>query len=519
MRFFLFGREVARGPGAALNAAGWFLLVLAVLMFSTGCSKSNSAGSPAPSPTLTVSLARDPATTPYNVIVTATLRASNGTPAPGLIVTVSATDGSVGPVTDHGDGTYSATITPTYPSGEVAITVQSTIGGTALQQKRTALILPTVDANWGQPEAVRGAVNTTGYEDGPNISPDGQWLVVTDTSPIDVICCLTGCNGVPVSGHSSFCQTVTGPNSYGPPLRPNFPGAWRIVDSTHVLNTCPKLCLTSDFTATGGEVTSPSSAAFPPVASYLFKRQSDGSFGDPQFIGYDSDGCNPPTGISFDGTPSSTTANLVFDWSDPTVTTHSQIYWSQVTLGVTNVLGTCQCTGTGIVSVNNTATALGLIYAQTNSNPSFRGGVLAWDDEQASPNVMYFAVAAGTLPTATFTPNAGPFPKVAVGNYLAEDHSQPFFQTSTSTLFFRKGLVGIFSSLLAPMGDPSVAGAWGPEIPVMVPEASPTRTGAINAVGQGTIATLPTGKDEMYFVYVMITATGTNANIGVIPRL
>ena len=57
-------------------------------------------------------------------------------------------------------------------------------------ESRTAIVMPAIDAAWGQPEVVPGAVNTAGYEDSSEVSPDGQWLLVSSYSPVDLICCV-----------------------------------------------------------------------------------------------------------------------------------------------------------------------------------------------------------------------------------------------------------------------------------------------------------------------------------------
>jgi hypothetical protein len=215
--------------------------------------------------------------------------------------------------------------------------------------------------------------------------------------------------------------------------------------------------------------------------------------------------------------PSGGIAQLVYNWSEPFASTGG-IYAAPVTLGVPNVLGHFSCVGPGMVTVTGKTYSVlpNFTLGHNNSNPVFKAGYLMWDDEEATPNHMYFAQATGTLPTATFSTSQPPFADIPVGT-LADDHSQPFFDVGTQTLIYTAN-GSIVSSALGGL-DPSVAANWDAQATVMAPEPSTGRAGSIISLGQGTVASRQDNHGEMYFVYALWTGTGYNIQIGMLPRL
>jgi hypothetical protein len=128
------------------------------------------------------------------ITVTATLT-SNGLPVRGAAVTVTTVDGVYSAVTEISPGRYLAYVLPFAPSGHVRLVTSG--GGKVVTH--TALMLPQLGDRWGLAEPVPGLVNTPGYEDSAEVSPDGEWLLVADYSPVDMICCLYGtCVSPPV---------------------------------------------------------------------------------------------------------------------------------------------------------------------------------------------------------------------------------------------------------------------------------------------------------------------------------
>lgn len=236
-----------------------------------------------------------------------------------VVVTV---DGEEVP-TSAVDGAVEARVEPAEDGVRVDIVVEAS--GRAFE--RTALVLEVGD-RWGQPELVPGLVNTPAYEDGPEVSPDGEWLIVSNYSPIDIISCTfsVGPSGLPDPA-AAACNEVLGPVTA--PERPDMPGADRVLEDD-VIHAIPELGLVGD---DGGDFLVP----LPPVAAYGFRRQADGSFAEPFVIAYDMYGLsNAPFGFSFvEGT-----AQVIFAWDDvSSVEQDGDLFVADLVLGEPNWLG------------------------------------------------------------------------------------------------------------------------------------------------------------------------------------
>lgn len=157
-----------------------FICSAVLIGLFTNCAKMESAPAPIGSnpTTLSVTMSLAPVTSltpnPIDVTVTVLYSAGAGT---GLTITPTVSRATVGAVTDNGGGSYSFRVTPTITSGEVPITAAVAVAGLTAESSKIAVVLPIFDSAWGQPEAVPGYVNTLGYEDGPEVSQDGQWLL------------------------------------------------------------------------------------------------------------------------------------------------------------------------------------------------------------------------------------------------------------------------------------------------------------------------------------------------------
>ena len=149
----------------------------------------------------------------------------DGTPSADLSPAVQLQRGSHNGINDLGNGRYRFTVTPVQ-TGEHKVTVSYENAS----QSRTALVFASVHADWGQPMAVAGLVNTEGYEDGVTISPDGQYLFV-QTGPqyfSGLFIFLEarvngGCGGdrlLPTVCNHPWIDTLPGP--YTAPQRPGF---------------------------------------------------------------------------------------------------------------------------------------------------------------------------------------------------------------------------------------------------------------------------------------------------------
>jgi hypothetical protein len=444
---------------------------------------------------LQVELDRESATSPNPVIVLARITDGEAAGRDGESVVVEATAGVVSPVVDLGGGEYRALVTPGEASGAISIAVSVVSPHGELRDERTALVLPTIDDAWSQPEAVPGLVNTPGYEDGIEVSGDGQWLFVGSYSPVDAFCCTNdGCGTV--AYNSAACQTVLGP--YAAPSRPGMFGAGRIVSPTEVRNHCPSLCIVGDG---GGDVTE---GPLPPVAAFGFRRQTDGSFTEPFVIGFETDGCSPPFGLSL----VSPGSDALFAYDLGAGDGHD-IFWTPLRLGIPNVLGAAECVAGVPMAIAFLPERLHLSpLAGSQGNPFASGDHLFFDDEYTSfPSKILVAGVSGAYPTATIAPSAD----VPVGDG-ADDKRQPFLDGAT--LYYTRNFAVAAADL---SGDPSVPASWSAPTTQLAAESS-MRVGAIFLLGEPSVAHLTDGTVELYFVYATKTAAGVDLNAGRVRR-
>lgn len=452
---------------------------LAVLLFTTGCAAEKDDPA-APARVIAISFDREVAGS--GILVTAHLT-EDGAPLPGARVTVSTAGGAASTVTDAGGGDYLATVTPDALDTEVAITAASGDASTT----RIALPITVIDDAWGQPEALPGLVNSPGWEDGANVSPDGQWLLVASISPIDILTCFIG--GLQTA--EPACMAIIGP--YQAPERPDFLGADRIHDGTYD-SACPDIGITDNM-----------GYAFPPVSGYGFRRQADGSFAEPFVIGFDANGCLGPFGMSFTSAPSGTAAGMVFTFNDPLDNPDQtdEIFYAPLTLGQKNDLGDYSVGGSGIQVAGFTPTLLQPSLPAHQGNPAYVSGFLLWDDESlpGADRDLYASAVTGTLPALT----AGTAFTVGA-SFPGQPEIQPF--VDGTTLYYMGGS-GITQTTLMPASDPALAGSWS--APNVVLGAA---GGTILAIGEPTVADVG-GTKELYFVYVTSTpGGGKNANVG-----
>lgn len=476
-----------------------------LLALAVGCDDTTAVSPDAAAPdapgldagvvAMTVALNRDPAPDPDDVLVDVTLTI-DGVGRAGATVATSATSATVGPPADLGDGRYRIRVSPTIASGVVELSV------TALGQRvdRTALILPVVASHWGQPELVPGLVNTPGYEDSAEVSPDGAWLLVSDTSPLDIICCALGCGSdgaAALDPAGAACNVSLGP--LGPPARPRFPGAERFVSPTVVHDELPPLCVDlppgQDF-----------AIAFPPVAAYGFRRQPDGSFAEPFLIAFDAAGMPGLYGLTFAAPPVGTAATVVFahDTLDQSPTSPGvDLFRESITLGADHRLGTYQCVG-GVATPDRYPARVPLTDpSSVQGNPTVVPDGIIYDSENAAQDLFF--VAGDPLGA---TPLAAP---VRVALSTAERHeTMPYFRDGR--LFFSADNQALVSSARAPGGNPGQAATWGPERTELALVAPGTSPGEVVAIGEPSIEER-SGVTSLYFVYGLRTATGTDLGV------
>ena len=401
------------------------------------------------------------------------------TPPSSDAPTFGATGASVEPpvlVDDH----WEASILPVGSSGEVAVT--ATHGDTAVT--RTAVVLPMLGDGWGQPERVPGLVNTPGWEDSVEISPDGEWLVVGTYSPVDLLACLAGGIGAGGDPEDPRCNTAPGPTTA--PERPEMPGAGRISAGA----------IRPDCAAIGvGAI----GTALPPVAAYGFHRQPDGSFAEPFLIALAIDGCTiAPFGFSFAEAPTDGRARLLASYDSPAgADTGNDLWTMEIALGAPVTLGAFDLsTGSPTETDFQMSRVLAIAGGQGNPYP-IPGGVL-FDDEGGSER-LFVAYAEGPgfadpqrLPTRSEGLDAQPF-------------------LANGRLYWSEDFARIVSAPWADPADPASLGASRVEL-AADPVAS---AGRVASVGETSL----TADGVLYFVYTVRTETGFDPGVArVAPR-
>ena len=423
--------------------------------------------------------------------------------SPGLIELFVSGTGNSGSLMQSSATAYSVRITPTSTSGAIDVLLRATIGTRQLVWRRTLLVLPFVEASWNQPEAVPGLVNTDGYEDGAEASPDGEWLVVTDYSPMDVV----GCGFLNGGRRPSnpLCTTALGP--IGAPERPGMPGASR---TSPFRNQCPRLCFTSNGLADGGDLdptfAESNGIVLPPVSAWIFRRQPDSTFTEPTALVYEADGCAHLMGVSFVSL-SSGAASVVFAYDGDQVSPLHRVQSASINLGQRNVLGTYSCTSTWSASASG-RTAVDLTPPGSLGNPNVGGGFL-WYDDEAGDGALRFRSLTGALPDASVSLEAEVAPRDAGPRYM------PLFHGSSRRLFYSRSNQAIESRALTG-STPVNPGSWGPAVEHLVADTA-TSVGRIFSIGEPSVAERPDGGRELYFVYATKTDAGVNMNIGRVP--
>ena len=259
----------------------------AMLLVVSGCGGSGG-GSSMPTPTtptqVTLALQFEPATD-RNVDVRIRINTDSGVVPEIGMLSLTSDFGALGllseqipPVQVANEIHFSALLTPDDTdatgdiwTGEIAITARYQDSTQRINSAitRSVLVLSDKLPGIGQPEVVPGLVNTRGVEDSPEVSTDGQWLSVGTYMPIDFGYCL-------VKGRS-YTEPACNNNFYDTTgvERPGLFGAERIIDAQTIDHAIPAINYDPEF----GQL------ATPPTASYLFRRQADGSYGEPTVLG------------------------------------------------------------------------------------------------------------------------------------------------------------------------------------------------------------------------------------------
>jgi hypothetical protein len=424
-----------------------------------------------------------------DIEVTVLATDANDAPLPGISISLEARHAKEDKLlSDQGDGSYRGVVSPRRDDIELNIIARAG----SLSVQKTALVFSILDEKWDQPEAVEGLVNTPGWEDSAEISPDGEWLIVSTYSPIDIICCLFGCGPYMRVGdpEAFYCDTPLGPSNA--PERPEMPGAER-VEEDHIIDTCPAL---------GIDEEQPFVPLFP-VSAYGFRRQADDSFAEPFPVAFGMDGFSTaPFGINFAATPVGDQAQLIFAFDDPLIDgLDNDLFVSDVTLGAPVSFGEYSAASGEPAAVTFLAQNIDPQPFQ-QGNPNFFNGRLWFDQEAEDEQDIKFIDITGALPG---TPSEV---KTAGFSEPGTEELQPY--QDGDTLYFTRDLK--VSSIPFSGGDPSQPGSFG-EVVTEVGASSLPRSEHIFATGEPSIARI-NGETWLYFVYVVTTNTGFNANVG-----
>lgn len=431
--------------------------------------------------------------------------------APALAI--EAPVGELSATTLDAAGRAHATLTP--PAALIAgsITIRATLPAPALTVEREALVFAQLADAWDQPEAVPGLVNTPGWEDSVEISPDGQWLIVSTYSPINLFGCqLSGQRATPPVPYgltdAPECNAAVGP--YDAPARPGMPGADRIL-SDRVQHACPSVGLVDPSSPTGEFF-----LALPPVSAYGFKRQPDGSFAEPFPIAFQADGCTTaPFGLTFpEGSFDASSARVVLAFddyrNDGGDTGNDLFVVDGVALGAPVVLGTYSAQG-GVTATGFRPVRLDLPDAGGEGNPFVTREGVFFDNEGASEVGIYFsrsgADLSGALPARE---------RVGLSAGGAHDY-QPF--VFDDRLYYARDFQQLRSAAWTDRARVDASAFAGDGVEIQAGSPLVQDAGAILSVGEPSLARDADGTVWLYFVYGVRAADGSvNQSVGRVRR-
>lgn len=466
--------------------------IVLILLFILSCSQpskeeSKSTNNNSSSFSFTVNTSRIDVTS-FKVLVTTS--ASDNVTADELSVTL--TQGSSSAWSETTDNVFETTVSSALSSGEL----EYSISLRGKSYKRVAVILPTVNAMWDQPEAVAGDVNTDGWEDSPEISPDGKYLIVSTYSPVSILqCILDGTLATDAScNNNSFSLYES--------QRPNMPYASRILSDSSI-NHSNGLYDPPDTTN-----------ASPPVSSYVFKRQTDGTFKvvGPLYMDWSGSIWGLPFGFTFRRNISGSTYELYYSLGDPIVGNGNQLQKSNIDLSKsTNLLGTITNSGGTYIRTGWQPSVLS-ISGLTNQagNPattlydSSADGFIFWDDESRSSGSreLYFTSESSV---GVF----GSKGQLGLGNSGTDKYQPHFFQDS---LYYSLVHGLIVSKPIVSTTDLSQEASFGPLVLHLGVQGSHSHVGRVTAIGEPSLAVID-GVTWMYFAYSIQGTGAVDLNI------
>ena len=463
---------------------------------------------------LSARLTRASGAQPSPIVVHARLT-NHGVGLSAATITVTASRGTVGAINDAGGGDYTAVVAPD-GTGEYAITV----GFSDLTVRRSALVLQYVGDTWDQPKMVEGLVNTAGYEDGANVTPDGSVLFV-QFGPVyfsgfflaSLPRASGGCGGlrlVPDRCTHPWIDTTIGP--YAAPERPGF-FVGRINVATGALRHNSALYGLDDDEAP---------IVAPITMFYGFRRQPDGSYAEPFYVAFDDaqDAIANPFGLHVappniavfaqqDGQTrgadvftmpvsldASTTLGTYTPGNPPPRGTPFPA--TRLDFGDTGTSGTFGTQGNPMLATDST----GAVWAIFTDDEFDASNAEPLDDDDAD-GLTAFVHSGAAFPAGTWEKVILP----SIINDPSNAETQPFLD-SDGYLYFRRE-----SSLLrAHYAGARTAAALADESSWSTPslELAPAPTsnvGDVLVVGEPSVAVID-GKRVLFFVYGRVRAVG-----------
>jgi len=501
-----FRKLVSLGRIDFMKTFGW-TLVLGIGLWQAGCGSSESAPTP-PAATLDASSdgaavsPLDGGSIPMAVMGIDSMERVPGSRAfdvhfsANTAVELLVDRGTVGPIlAGPGKGQFVARVEPS-STGRHTVTLRSQGSPTGIS--RTALVLPSVDDSWNQPEPVAGMVNTAGWEDGANVTPNGQWLIV-QYLPIPIDCFVGGDINAPL------CKKALGP--VGPPERPRLPGASRVAADGTITYGCPKLGAPAlDFPVA-------------PNSLYAFLRTGENGFhfSSPHPVYYDhADGCVSAFGMALIPGKTPGTWDTVFALDSPldyANDSFADLFAGQLTLGDDVVLGNFEWNGDSLALANHVGVSIGHPLEGAEGNPwawkkPGDGYAVFYDDEQSRDD-LFVIETSGSLTAGPWSDSVRVPEPVSIPG---EEESQPYFDGKT--LYFRRGLRILASDWNGgAFGD---SGSWSTARTILGDDATAIADGNIVGVGEPSVAERD-GRKELYFVFVERLADHLNLDIGVVP--
>lgn len=373
-----------------------------------------------------------------------------------------------------------------------------------LKVRRTALVLEEVNERWGQPYLVEGLVNTCGWEDGAGLSPDGEWLF-TQALPVAINCFLGG--GV---------EPCAIRGEIDAPFRPGLPGRNRISDDERSYdNGCPTM----------GVPWLP--FPLPPNSVYGFRRQADGSYGEPFALEIaDSDGCLSAVGFTAyalraddDGV---VTASAVWSYNDSTdgddQDTQADLFFGDVVMGEKTDLGRVARDGDDQLFFDPLGARVETGAKQEESNPApiFDGDTMvavAYDKDAAGLSELdiYARVLDDGIDSVGDPGREEILPFCTDG----VEEKQPFF--TTDRVWFSRG--SDVASVERLGTDLRASSSFGDVITELKGGGNDVPVGAVMALAESNVVDVidDGGARHLQFVYVVRRPDGSlDLNIGAV---